>query len=129
MIPRHYKVMYNNERLITDFLADEVAVNIDVEQSFFDVPVERGNLSVPVTDPALTAYIGEKYANYLWFGRFNFTAADFEAQQLIQICREFGLFECRVSLIIDTCCWKPTATLLFWMLLVTKRWCHRSGSG
>jgi hypothetical protein len=82
MIPRHYKVMYNNGRLITDFLADEVAANIDVEQSFFDVPAERGNLSVPVTDPALTAYIGEKYANYLWFGRFNFTAADFEAQQL-----------------------------------------------
>jgi hypothetical protein len=38
-------------------------------------------LNVPVTNSALTAYIGEKYANYLWFGRFNFTAADFDAQQ------------------------------------------------
>ena len=81
MIPRHFKVMYNNERLITDFLADEVSVNVDVEPSFFDVPAERGDLSVPVVDPALTAEIGEKYANYLWFGRFNFTSADWDAQQ------------------------------------------------
>jgi hypothetical protein len=81
MIPRHFKVMYNNERLITDFRADEVSVNVDVKPLFFDVPAERGDLSVPVTDPALTAYIGEKYANYVWFGRFNFTAADFDAQQ------------------------------------------------
>jgi len=81
MIPRHFKVMYNNKLLITDFLADGVSVNFDVEPSFFDVPAERGDLNVPVTDSALTAYIGEKYANYLWFGRFNFTAADFDAQQ------------------------------------------------
>lgn len=81
MIPRHFKIIYNNKRLITDFLADEVSVNFDVEPSFFNVSAERGNLNIPVVDPALTAYIGEKYANYLWFGRFNFTAMDFDAQQ------------------------------------------------
>lgn len=81
MIPRHFKVMYNNKRLITDFLADEVSVNFDVDPSFFNVSAERGDLNTPVVDPALTAYIGEKYANYLWFGRFNFTAMDFDAQQ------------------------------------------------
>ncbi|KAI5379465.1 hypothetical protein J4E82_001982 [Alternaria postmessia] len=81
MIPRHFKIIYNNKRLITDFLADEVSVNFDLEPSFFNVSAERGNLNIPVVDPALTAYIGEKYANYLWFGRFNFTAMDFDAQQ------------------------------------------------
>ncbi|KAB2100513.1 hypothetical protein AG0111_0g11620 [Alternaria gaisen] len=65
MIPRHFKIIYNNKRLITDFLADEVSINFDVEPSFFNVSAERGNLNIPVVDPALTAYIGEKYANYL----------------------------------------------------------------
>ncbi|KAH8633344.1 hypothetical protein IG631_11978 [Alternaria alternata] len=81
MIPRHFKIIYNNKRLTTDFLADEVSVNFDVDPSFFDVSAERGDLNIPVVDPTETAYIGEKYANYLWFGRFNFTAQDFDAQQ------------------------------------------------
>lgn len=81
MIPRHYKTMYNNERLCTDFLADDISVNIEVEPSFFDVVAERGELSTPVVDPALTAEIGEKYSNYIWFGRNNYTIEEFDGSQ------------------------------------------------
>ncbi|CAN9387294.1 unnamed protein product [Alternaria sp. RS040] len=81
MRPCHFKIIYNDKRLITDFVADEIFVNFEVESSFFDVLAECGTLNIPVVDPALTAYIGEKYANYLWFGRFNFTSMDIDAQQ------------------------------------------------
>ncbi|KAI4681600.1 hypothetical protein J4E81_009960 [Alternaria sp. BMP 2799] len=81
MIPRHYKTIYNNERLCIDFLADDISVNTEVEPSFFDVPAERGELSIPVVDPALTAEIGEKYTNYIWFGRNNFTVESLSGSQ------------------------------------------------
>lgn len=81
MIPRHYKTIYNNQRLCIDFLADDISVNTEVEPSFFDVSAERGELSIPVVDPALTAEIGEKYTNYIWFGRNNFTVESLSGSQ------------------------------------------------
>ncbi|KAI4923034.1 uncharacterized protein J4E92_007785 [Alternaria infectoria] len=81
MIPRHYKTIYNNQRLCIDFLADDISVNTEVEPSLFDVPAERGELSIPVVDPALTAEIGEKYTNYIWFGRNNFTVESLSGSQ------------------------------------------------
>lgn len=81
MAPRHFKVMYNNERIITDFLASNVAANIDVDTTFFDIPGVRQELHVPLIDPAMTAYIGEKAATFLWAGRFNRTVDEWDAQQ------------------------------------------------
>ncbi|KAH6866456.1 hypothetical protein BKA58DRAFT_412605 [Alternaria rosae] len=81
MIPRHYKTMYNNERLCTDFLADDISVNIEVEPSFFDIVAERDELSTPVVDPAPTAEIGEKHSNDIWFGRNNYTIEEFDGSQ------------------------------------------------
>ncbi|KAH6638391.1 hypothetical protein C7974DRAFT_451764 [Boeremia exigua] len=65
MIPRRYKVVYNNNRLITDFLADEVVVNGPIEEITFSPPTERQDVHIHVVDHTLTAEIGEKYANYL----------------------------------------------------------------
>lgn len=81
MIPRRFKMVYNNEHLTTDFRADEVSVNIDVEPTFFEIPTERSASTIPIVDPAWTSEVGEKYHNNLWVGMFGGTIKDFEASQ------------------------------------------------
>ncbi|CBX98081.1 hypothetical protein IAQ61_010184 [Plenodomus lingam] len=81
MIPRRFKTKYNNKRLINDFLANEVSIDVNLGPTFFNVNGERKETHIPVVDPSQTALIGEQYDNYLWFGRFNSTVDDFDVQQ------------------------------------------------
>ncbi|KAH9879392.1 hypothetical protein J1614_002832 [Plenodomus biglobosus] len=81
MIPRKFKVIYNNERFITDFLSDDIAVNAEVPATFFDAPTNITERNVPVEDKSATAQIVEQRATYTYFGRSNPTVADLEVEQ------------------------------------------------
>ncbi|KAH9873442.1 hypothetical protein IAQ61_004065 [Plenodomus lingam] len=81
MIPRKYKVIYNNDRFITDFLANDIAVNPQLEAGFFDAPNNITERNIPIEDPMATAQIVEQRASYIYFGRSNPTVADLSVTQ------------------------------------------------
>ncbi|KAH9881117.1 hypothetical protein J1614_001611, partial [Plenodomus biglobosus] len=81
MVPNHYKVIYNNRRLITDFLADDIAINPSVPAGFFDAPGNLAPQHVPVVDDSITALLGEQLASYIWPGTLNLTLGQLDVQQ------------------------------------------------
>ncbi|XPS73372.1 hypothetical protein M3J09_005520 [Ascochyta lentis] len=64
MIPRHFKVVYNNDRLIADFHTDGISINPSLPATFFDAPNSMTLYSVPITDDNRTTQIGEGLASH-----------------------------------------------------------------
>ncbi|KAJ4162938.1 hypothetical protein NW754_014359 [Fusarium falciforme] len=50
MLPRRFKTYYNEDLLLTDYVADEVLVDTNLEPTLFDAPGSRAEANIPIRD-------------------------------------------------------------------------------
>ncbi|UPK92077.1 hypothetical protein LCI18_003012 [Fusarium solani-melongenae] len=80
MLPRRFKIYYNGDLLLTDYVADEVLVNTSLEPMLFNAPGSRTEANIPTRDSSYDfAEIGGFYQTYLWNGPYGGTLSNISA--------------------------------------------------
>ncbi|KAH6952441.1 hypothetical protein BKA56DRAFT_663714 [Ilyonectria sp. MPI-CAGE-AT-0026] len=80
MFPQRFKIYYNGDLLLTDYVADEVLVNTNMEPTLFDAPGSRAEANIPTRDSSYDfAEIGGFHQSYLWNGPYVGTLSNISA--------------------------------------------------
>ncbi|KAL2681191.1 hypothetical protein Neosp_008798 [[Neocosmospora] mangrovei] len=80
MLPHRFKIYYNGDLLLTDYVADEVLVNTNLEPTLFNAPGSPGEANIPIRDSSYDfAEIGGFYQSYLWNGPYGGTLSNVSA--------------------------------------------------
>lgn len=80
MLPRRFKIYYNGDLLLTDYVADEVLVNTNLEPTLFNAPGSRAEANIPTRDSSYDfAEIGGFYQSYLWNGPYGGSLSNISA--------------------------------------------------
>lgn len=69
MVPYHYKTIYNGEKLVMDWQVDNVEINKQLPETWFDGPnMTFKNENVPYRNGTLMHEVQERSTNYIYFG-------------------------------------------------------------
>lgn len=80
MLPHRFKTYYNGDLLLTDYVADEVLVNTNLEPTLFNAPGSRAEANIPIRDSSYDfSEIGGFCQSYLWNGPYGGTLSNISA--------------------------------------------------
>ncbi|RSL96332.1 hypothetical protein CDV31_013510 [Fusarium ambrosium] len=79
--PRQFKTIYNNQHLLSNYIADEVIVNPGLDPTFFDGPAGQEPPALARNSEYSFAEIGQLSSIWLWIGPYTATLDTLTATQ------------------------------------------------